>query len=159
MSDAELIRKLREENAVLHHKLMSVQNICPFCKENQADLLCDAVIGIEGYIAGPALNEKDRRGHRYFKGLGSELYTCDMAICESCREHGTPIFFGGHELKDHSIFVPDFCPIHHNSNSFGNAKDVGPLLESEAVAWRNRAKIAVQMDSWKKVSPYPTDAL
>ncbi len=140
--------RLREENAILRSKLLAIEGLCPFCKQNPAPLLCDAYLGME---VDPAHLPE----HRYFKSDG-ESYTCDLMICEECRTQGAAIFFnGGDDPADHEIFVPDFCPIHHGCELLGEM--LPRITKEDADVWRRRATIAVEMGAWRVVPPRPVD--
>jgi len=168
--DAES-RKQMIESAEEFLRNRTEYETCLFCGKNLTDLVCDAPIGFEMAGYKEAVKEtpftRSREGYRYMD-RASEMFTCDLPVCESCRKQGEPIFFCGSSVdrmyadalgeKDSTdpsgVFVPDLCPIHHTAPSLGGERK--PVItHDEANAWRTHARMLIQAGKTGNVPPYP----
>ena len=138
---------------------------CLFCGKNVTDLVCDAPIGFEmaGYkepvVGTPFTKPVD--GYRYLD-RNSEMFTCDLPVCESCRTLGNAIFFcgsnpiGEDDPNDpRGIFVPDLCPLHRDAPALGTKFRNKVITKEEAQAWRAQAQMMIEAGKTDKASPYP----
>ncbi len=146
---------------------------CLFCGKSLTDLVCDAPNGFE--MAGykdpvpktPFTKAVD--GYRYLDSK-SEMFTCDLPVCSSCRTTGEPIFFcGGTEERwfreslgegshfdPSGVFVPDLCPLHRDASSLGTTQQRNRVItRDEAEAWRRQARMMIEGGKKEKVQPYP----
>lgn len=164
VNEEALIKRLMEENAALRARFISLENICPFCKERESGLLCDVTIGLECTVQSGTDLRGDKWEKRQYVGMEGAIYTCDMMICDQCRTQGSPVFFNGGEYwhikyedgssdGSESIVWPDYCPMHSSVEWINSGG--GAITEEEAIQWRNHAKMALQLDSWKKIDPFP----
>jgi hypothetical protein len=110
---------------------------CVFCGISLTDLVCDAPIGFEcAQYVEPVeenlFNKKATPGRRVMDSK-SEMFTCDLPVCEVCRTQGEPIFICGpmdtfficangtcESDGGSEAFVPDLCPIHKGAPSLGS---------------------------------------
>ena len=113
---------------------------CVFCGKSLTDLVCDAPIGFE--VAGykePTMpnifNKESTPGYRFIDSK-SEMFTCDLPVCEGCRTQGSAIFMCGEKSE---ILVPDLCPLHRERGPLSGNNKMRVLTTDEVVAWRQRA--------------------
>jgi hypothetical protein len=110
---------------------MSEAVICPFCRESEATLLCDFVIGCywdgEMQARGPMY---PGQSYRVVSRDDAEVFICDRPICQECATHVGMMFAHGKggswsESEDH-------CP-----QCAGQERDgLNPISREEAKAAR-----------------------
>ena len=139
---------------------------CIFCGKNVTDLVCDAPIGFEmaGYkepvLKTPFTKAVD--GYRYLDSK-SQMFTCDLPVCEDCRTQGSAIFFCGSEPPDghdetdpRGVFVPDLCPMHRDAPSLGTEGRNKVITKEEAQAWRSQTRMMIENGKLQKSCAYPS---
>ena len=154
---------------------------CVFCGIALTDLVCDAPIGFEcAQFIEPVeenlFNKKATPGRRVTDSK-SEMFTCDLPVCEVCRTQGEPIFICGpmdtfficangtcESDGGSEAFVPDLCPIHKGAPSLGSLQTAADprdeklgwaITKDEAVAWRQQALMLIAAGKVDKVIPFP----
>lgn len=129
--------------------------VCSFCGSGSADLLCDAPVGfaLAGFDGGHFnLRWRFWEGQFFCLSSDSEMFTCDLPFCESCRTFAEPIFMCGEES---CVVVGDLCPLHRTAPSLGGERPLAVLTVGEVEGWRDRALLMVGAHQIEQIPAYP----
>jgi hypothetical protein len=143
LDEGQTIEQIESE---IKKRLLPVAKLCAYC-QNEGALLCDRVIGFEkkGVAIVPSRFIKDAgvtKPTEYdYIGFDSEMFTCDLLICNDCRTQGAPKFFCG---QDGAVVIPDYCKEHAKQGEVPLNEMVMTHVQAQVIRNRMRMRILAQ---------------